>query len=143
MAVAACHSVDADRWQREYGELMGRVAARFVRVESRRRVRSFVRGLLSGLPRTNCWTLAEHAGDDTPDETQHLLARGSWDHDGFRDDLRGYVVDGLGSADAVLVVDDTGDLKKGTHTVGVQRQYRRRSQSSGTGPVTAPSGPEP
>ncbi len=54
---------------------------------------------------------------------QHLLARGSWDHDGVRDDLRGYVVDGLGSADAVLVVDATGDLKKGTDTVGVQRKH--------------------
>jgi hypothetical protein len=53
VAAAACHSADADRWEREHDELMGRVAARFVRVESRRRVRSFARGLLSGVPRTN------------------------------------------------------------------------------------------
>lgn len=102
---------------------MGRIAARFVRVEQRRRVRSFVAGLLAGLPRTNCWTLAENAGDDTPDGMQHLLARASWDHDGVRDDLRDYVVEHLGRGDAVLVVDETGDLKKGEHTVGVQRQY--------------------
>jgi SRSO17 transposase len=123
VAVAACHSVDGDRWEREYDQLMGRIAPRFARVESRRRVRRFVRGLLAGLPRTNCWTLAEHVGDRTPDGMQHLVSRGSWDHDGVREDLRGYVVDHLGGEDAVLVVDETGDLKKGTRTVGVQRQY--------------------
>lgn len=102
---------------------MGRVAARFSRVEPRRRVGSFVLGLLAGLPRVNCWAIAEHAGESTPDGMQHLLARASWDTDGVRDDLRDYVVDHLGDVDAVLVVDETGDVKKGTATVGVQRQY--------------------
>ncbi len=80
-------------------------------------------GLLAGLPRVNCWTIAEHAGESTPDGMQHLLARASWDTDGVRDDLRSYVVDHLGDPDAVLVVDETGDVKKGSATVGVQRQY--------------------
>lgn len=80
-------------------------------------------GLVSQLPRKNCWTIAEHVGDATPDGLQHLLARAVWDADAVRDDLRDYVCDHLGGQDAVLVVDETGDLKKGSHTVGVQRQY--------------------
>ena len=80
-------------------------------------------GLLADLPRKNCWTIAEHAGQATPDGMQHLLARAVWDEDGVRDDLRAYVVEHFGDPAAVLVVDETGDLKKGTDTVGVQRQY--------------------
>lgn len=102
---------------------MGRIAPRFARVEPRRRAREFVLGLLSGLPRKNCWTLAAYAGDATPDGLQHLLSRAKWDTDAVRDDLRGFVIEQLHDTDAVLVVDETGDLKKGTHTVGVQRQY--------------------
>jgi len=45
---------------------------------------------------------------------RHLLAGASWDHDGVRDDLRGYIVEHVGGPDAVLVVDETGELKKGT-----------------------------
>jgi hypothetical protein len=82
-----------------------------------------VLGLLAGLARTNCWTIAEHAGQASPYALQHLLSRAVWDHDGVHEDLRGYVVEHLGCDDAVLVVDETGDLKKGTGTVGVQRQY--------------------
>ena len=102
---------------------MGRVAGRFARVEPRRRVRAFVAGLLAELPRKNCWTIAEHAGEANPDGMQHLLARAVWDADAVRDDVRGYVVEQLADPDAVLVVDETGDLKKGLATVGVQRQY--------------------
>jgi SRSO17 transposase len=102
---------------------MARVAGRFARVEPRRRVRAFVAGLLSELPRKNCWTIAEHAGDATPDGMQHLLGRAVWDADAVRDDVRDYVVEHLGDLAAVLVVDETGDLKKGAATVGVQRQY--------------------
>ncbi|MET9888105.1 IS701 family transposase [Streptomyces sp. NPDC006430] len=102
---------------------MGRIAGRFTRVEPRRRVRRLVSGLLSDLPRKNCWTLAEHAGDATPDGMQHLLHRAKWDADAIRDDIRAYVVEHLHDTQAVLVVDETGDLKKGTATVGVQRQY--------------------
>ena len=102
---------------------MLRVGSRFGRVEPRRRARAFVLGLLAELPRKNCWTIAEQAGDATPDGMQHLLARARWDADGMRDDLRGYIAEYLGDPDAVLVVDETGDLKKGTATAGVQRQY--------------------
>ncbi|MGW4559456.1 IS701 family transposase [Streptomyces sp. NPDC004365] len=102
---------------------MARIAGRFARVEPRRRARAFVLGLLAELPRKNCWTIAEHAGDATPAGMQHLLSRASWDADEVRDEIRDFVVEHLGNKDAVLVVDETGDLKKGTASVGVQRQY--------------------
>jgi SRSO17 transposase len=121
--VAAGHSVDPARWQAGLEELLGRIAGRFPRVEPRRRARAFVLGLLADLPRKNCWTIAEHAGDPSPDGMQHLLGRAVWDHDAVRDDLRDYVVEYLGDPDGVLVIDETGDLKKGSQTVGVQRQY--------------------
>jgi SRSO17 transposase len=123
--VAAGHSLEIDPacWQAGLEELLGRVAGRFGRVEPRWRARAFVLGLLAELPRKNCWTLAEHAGDASPDGMQHLLGRAVWDEDGVRDDVRAYVVEHLGDPEAVLVVDETGDLKKGTATVGVQRQY--------------------
>jgi SRSO17 transposase len=104
-------------------ELMLRAGPRFRRAEPRRRARAFVLGLLAGLPRKNCWTIAEHAGDATPDGMQHLLARARWDAEGVRDDMRGFVIGHLGDPGAVLVADETGDLKKGTATAGVQRQY--------------------
>jgi SRSO17 transposase len=123
--VAAGRSVELDpaRWQELFEELLGRVAGRFSRADLRWRARAFVRGLLADLPRKNCWTIAEHAGDSTPDGMQHLLARAVWDQDKVRDDVRDYVVDHLGGPQATLVIDETGDLKKGTHTVGTQRQY--------------------
>jgi SRSO17 transposase len=123
--VAAGHSVEVDpaRWQELLDELLGRVAGRFARVDLRRRAKAFVRGLLADLPRKNCWTIAEHAGNPNPDGMQHLLSRAVWDHDAVRDDVRAYLVEYLGDPGAVLVVDETGDLKKGTTTVGVKRQY--------------------
>src|SRR6266545_45793 len=123
--VAAGHSVEVDPawWQELLDELLGRVAGRFGRVDLRWRARAFVRGLLADLPPKNCWTIAEHAGDASPDGMQHLLGRAVWDHDKVRDDVRDYVTEHLGDPEAVLVVDETGDLKKGTMTVGVKRQY--------------------
>ena len=103
--VAAGHSADPVRWAGILDELMTQVGARFRRVEPRRRARALVVGLLAGLPRKNCWTIAEHAGDATPDGMQHLLARAKWDADGMRDDVRGYVAEHLGDPRAVLVVD--------------------------------------
>jgi SRSO17 transposase len=122
-AVAAGHSVDSGRWPGLFDELMGQIAGRFGRVEPRRRARAFVLGLLADLPRKNCWTIAEHAGDRSPGGMQHLLGRARWDADGVRDDLRDYLIGQLGDPGAVLVVDETGDVKKGTATAGVQRQY--------------------
>ncbi|WP_344583767.1 IS701 family transposase [Streptomyces lunalinharesii] len=102
---------------------MGRIAGRFARVESRLRAGRLVLGLLSDLPRKNCWTIAEWAGEVTPHGMQHLLSRAVWDADAVRDDVREYVLEHLHDEAAVLVVDETGDVKKGTHTVAVQRQY--------------------
>jgi SRSO17 transposase len=93
------------------------------RVEPRRRLRRFVVGMLAGLPRTNCWSLAEHAGERCPRGMQRLLSSAAWDADAVLGDVRDWVVSHLGEPDGVLVVDETGDLKKGTMTVGVQRQY--------------------
>ncbi|MFD9028631.1 IS701 family transposase [Streptomyces parvulus] len=95
-----------------FDQLTGRIAGRFARVEPRRRATALVLGLLPDLPRKNCWTLAEQAGDATPDGMQHLLHRAKWDADAVRDDLRAYVVEHLADDGAVLVVDETGDLKK-------------------------------
>lgn len=106
-----------------FDQLMVRIAGRFVRVEPRRRATALVLGLLADLPKKNCWTLAEHAGDASPDGMQHLLHRAKWDADAVRDDIRAYVIEHLRDDEAVLVVDETGELKKGTTTVGVQRQY--------------------
>jgi len=121
--VAVGHRVGPAGWRAEADRLLARMAGRFARVETRRRVRGFLLGLLADLPRKNCWSIAEHAGDGDPHGMQHLLGRASWDTDGVRDDLREYVSTGLGDSDAVLVVDETGDVKKGTATVGVARQY--------------------
>jgi len=121
--VAAGHSVGPGRWLGILDDLMLRIGSRFRRVESRRRARAFVLGLLAPLPRVNCWSIAERTGDATPSGMQHLLSRAAWDADGVRDDLRDYVTEHLGDPDGMLVVDETGDVKKGTATAGVQRQY--------------------
>jgi SRSO17 transposase len=102
---------------------MDTIEARFGRPEPRRRVRDFVAGLLAPLPVKNCWTIAEHAGDNGPGGMQDLIGRASWDDALVRADIRAFVAARLGHPDGVLVVDETGDLKKGVHTVGVQRQY--------------------
>ena len=99
------------------------VAGRFAQVESRRRARMYVLGLLSGAERKNSWTIAEAAGDLTPDGMQRLLNFYSWDADAVRDDVVGYVLDQLGDPSGVMVADETGFLKKGTKSAGVQRQY--------------------
>jgi SRSO17 transposase len=122
-AVAAAHSVDARRWKSAFGAVVDRIAPRFTRYEPVRHAAGLMLGMLSGLDRKNCWTIAEHRGDATPDGLQHLLARARWDADAVRDDVRGYVVEAFGDDGAILVVDETGDVKKGEQSVGVQRQY--------------------
>src|SRR4029450_11880366 len=110
-------------WSVELEALCERIAPRFGRVEVRRRAGAFLRSLLAGVERKNGWQLAEHAGEDTPDGLQRLLNHARWDPDEVRDDLVGYVVEHMGDPQAVLVIDETGFLKKGTKSVGVQRQY--------------------
>jgi SRSO17 transposase len=118
-AVAAAHSgVDPDRWWMAYGAVIDRIAPRFARYEPLRHAGGLMLGMLSGLERKNCWTIAEHRGAITPNGLQHPLARAKWDADAVRDDVRGYVDDAFAEPDAVLVVDETGDLKKGEHSVG-------------------------
>ena len=80
-------------------------------------------GTLAGLRHNNCWTIAEQRGEVTPDELQHLLTRAKWDANAVRDAVRGYVIDAFGEPDAALIVDETGDLKKGVYSVGVHRQH--------------------
>jgi SRSO17 transposase len=114
---------EAVAWAEELERLMARIGPRFARVEPRRRARAYLRGLLAPVERKNGWQLAEAAGDATPDGMQDFLARMRWDADKVRDDLRSYVVEHLGDPGAVLVLDETGFVKKGTKSVGVQRQY--------------------
>jgi SRSO17 transposase len=104
-AVAAAHSVDPDRWQAEFSAVLDRIAPRFARYEPLRHAGELMAGMVSGLDRKNCWTIAEHRGAITPDGLQHLLARASWGADDVRDDLRDYVVDAFGDPGAILVVD--------------------------------------
>jgi len=113
----------AMRWAEGLEALHTRVRRRFARAEPRRRALAYLRGLLSPVERKNGWQLAEQAGEPTPDGMQHLLARADWDADAVRDDLRAYVVEHLGDPAAVLIVDETGFVKKGVKSVGVQRQY--------------------
>ena len=113
-------------WAAGLDGLHARVAPRFARAEPRWRALAYLRGLLGAVTRKNGWQLAEHAGEATPDGMQRLLATADWDPDLVRDDLCAYVVEQLGDPGAVLVVDETGFLKKGTTSVGVQRQYRLR-----------------
>ena len=102
----------------ELDRLHERIAGRFARAEPRARVREYVSGLVAGLERKNGWTLAEWAGEVSPDGMQRLLRRADWDVDGVRDDVRAYVVEQLGEPDGVLIADDTGFLKKGTRSAG-------------------------
>nr|WP_225319684.1 IS701 family transposase [Micromonospora aurantiaca] len=123
LAAAAGHSVDAEGWLAEFDTGFAAIAGRFGRVEPRRQARAFLLGLLSDVDTRSCWQLAEHAGDGSPHAMQRLLGETVWDADAVRDDVRGYAVDALGEAGGVLILDDTGDLKKGCLTIGTQRQY--------------------
>jgi SRSO17 transposase len=106
-----------------FDQVMARIAGRFRRVEPRAAARAHLLGLLSGVERKNCWQLAEQAGLARPGPMQRLLRYARWDADAVRDDLRAYAADHLGGDGAVLVVDETGFLKKGRSSAGVQRQY--------------------
>ena len=110
-------------WAAGLQAMHARIAGRFVRPESQQRALAYLKGLLSPVERKNGWQLAEHAGDHTPDGMQRLLATYQWDADLVRDDLRTYVREHLHDPQAVLVLDETGFLKKGTKSAGVQRQY--------------------
>jgi SRSO17 transposase len=111
------------RWGEEIESVAGRISGRFPRREQRSHAAGYLQGLISRVGRKNGWQLAEQLGDPTPVNLQHFIARAQWDADAVRDDLRSYVVEQLGDAQAVLIVDETGFLKKGVKSVGVKRQY--------------------
>jgi SRSO17 transposase len=130
MVACVTYEVDVaevEAWAAGLAEVHARIAPRFARSEPRERVLAYVRGLLAPLEKKNSWTLAEQAGEAIPDGMQRLLAYADWDADAVRDDVRGYVVEHLspraGDPAGVLVVDETGFLKKGTKSAGVARQY--------------------
>src|SRR5215216_5447841 len=110
-------------WREELSALEVRLGALFVRAEPRRQAGLYLEGLLSAAKRKNGWQLAEQIGDARPWRTQRVLSHVLWDQDAARDLCRDYVIEHLGAADGVLIVDETGFLKKGEHSVGVARQY--------------------
>jgi SRSO17 transposase len=114
---------DVRDWGGELDAVARRIGTRFPRSETRDRVRAYLVGLLGPVQRKNAWQVAEQIGDADPYGVQYLMGRSEWDPDAVRDDLRTYVVESLGDPDAVLILDETGFLKKGTHSAGVARQY--------------------
>lgn len=110
-------------WADGLEEVRDLIGPRFARAEPRENAVDYLRGLLSGAERKNSWTLSEQAGQAVPDRMQRLLSTTDWDPDAVRDDLRSYVVKHLGAAEGVLIVDETGFLKKGKRSAGVARQY--------------------
>jgi SRSO17 transposase len=123
-AAAASTVEEAGLASRNLDELMGCLAPCFARVEPRRQARKYITGLIGDVPRKNCWALAEQAGDATPDKMQRLLERACWDAFAAMAAVRAFAVSRLGDpADAVVVIDESGQEKAGEHTAGVQRQY--------------------
>ena len=120
---SAVRPEDVREWGQQLDEVARRIGARFARSETRDRVRAYLVGLLGPVQRKNAWQVAEQIGDADPYGVQYLMGRSDWDPDEVRDDLRGYVVETLGDPDAVLILDETGFLKKGTKSAGVARQY--------------------
>lgn len=107
----------------ELNSLQSRIGPRFRRAEVRQRARGFLQGLLAPVERKNGWQMAEELGERGPRGVQRLLSDADWDEAGVRDDLRSYVIEHLGEGDGVLVVDETGFVKKGKKSAGVARQY--------------------
>lgn len=114
---------DVSGWQAELGELLARFGRPFVRREPRQQAGRYLEGLLGAVERKNGWQLAEAIGDARPWRTQRVLSHVLWDEEAARDLCRDHVVERLGDPEAVLVVDETGFLKKGRHSAGVARQY--------------------
>jgi SRSO17 transposase len=110
-------------WTDEFAGVVERIGPRFARAEARAHAAAYLRGLLGRVERKNSWQLAEAAGDASPYGLQQFLYRATWDPDAVRDDLRAYVVEHLGDPQGILVVDETGFLKKGDKSAGVQPQY--------------------
>jgi SRSO17 transposase len=122
-ALRALDLLDVQVWNVYWAQIERRIGSVFARSDAHKRAMAYLAGLLSPAERKNSWQLAEISGDPNPYGFQHLLGRADWDPDALRDRLRTYVSDYLADADAVGVIDETGFLKKGTHSAGVARQY--------------------
>ena len=107
---------ERNRYQARYGKV-------FRRDDVRIKAAKYVRGLMGGTERKNGWHLAEQAGDERPDGMQRLLYRDAWDADEARDELQHFVIEEMGSADGIGILDETGFIKKGEYSAGVARQY--------------------
>ena len=112
-----------EEWGGELAVLHNRLRPYFVRSEARDRAIRYVQGLLSDVKRKNGWQLAEQAGESTPDRMQRLLNSAVWSADAVRDELQGYIMEHIAETDGIIVADETGFLKQGTHSAGVKRQY--------------------
>jgi SRSO17 transposase len=121
--VAVPPRLDLAAWRAGFDDVFARIAGRFAQACSRKRARAYLLGLLSRCERKNGWSIAELAGDATPDGMQRLLNFYSWSADAVRDDLRDYVAAEFGDCSGVLIPDETGFLKKGMMSAGVARQY--------------------
>src|SRR3712207_6766179 len=153
------NSKTIEQWSAHLEKLHSRIANRFLRAEVRQRAYRYLTGLLADVRRKNSWQMAEAIGEARPRGVQHLLNDACWDPDAVRDDLREYVVEHLADErSGVLIVDETGFLKKGKKSVGVAPQYTeglpekrrmprwgcssvmppRREQPSSTGLFTCP-----
>ena len=121
--------LEVARWAEGIEGIHGCISGRFHRSEPRRRALEYLKGLISPVERKNGWQLAEQAGDTTPDGVQRLLSTYRWDAHLVRDDLRAYVVEQLGGTDAVVVVDETGFLKKGDKSVGGAASVQRHGRA--------------
>src|ERR671927_1756621 len=116
-------SLEVGGWRAELGALLARFGRLFVRSEPREQAGRYLEGLLGPVERKNGWQLAEAIGDARPWRTQRVLSHVLWDEDAARDLCREHVVERLGAEDAVLVIDETGFVKKGKRSAGVARQY--------------------
>ena len=114
---------ELEEWQEEFEQFHARFADLFERSESREQAKKYLRGLLAQADRKNSWQVAEVVGDRIPDRMQRLLYRVPWDADAARDRLQQFVSETFGDQEGIGVVDETSFLKKGTHSVGVARQY--------------------
>src|SRR3954470_18809693 len=114
---------ELNEWGEEFAAFHERFADLFEREEPREQVQKYVRSLLTSVERKNGWQLAEVSGDKTPDATQRLLYQAKWEADVARDRLQQFVVELFGDEEGIGVVDETGFIKKGDKSVGVQRQY--------------------
>jgi SRSO17 transposase len=119
----AVSRADLEVWESELGSLLSRMHPLFYRTESRKHAEQYVRGLLAPLERKNGWTIAEYVGESEPTALQRFLNLSPWDADALLDLNREYAMEHLASPGAILVADPTGFAKKGTKSVGVQRQY--------------------